>query len=260
MRWGHQRRGDGPIQTVALHTEGRAARCSYASPTCPTTWARPRPAPTSTWPSWNAPCSSPARTRSGPLRLRRQDPASRRPLRPARSHVHRPQRRGDAQARRQDRLEAHRRGGRRTVAPWSRGAVETLDGALAAADAVGYPLMLKATAGGGGRGIRMVASAADLKDAYQRTSDEALRAFGNGTVVPGAPGHRSPARRGASHRRQPRHRLGDPGSATAPSSAATRRSSRKSASPLLTPAQTDELKPSRPSGWRSPSDTSAPAP
>ena len=68
------------------------------------------------------------------------------------------------------------------VAPWSRGAVDTLDGALAAADAIGYPLMLKATAGGGGRGIRRVDSAADLEDAYQRTSDEALRAFGNGTV------------------------------------------------------------------------------
>ena len=68
------------------------------------------------------------------------------------------------------------------VAPWSRGAVDTLEDALAAAERVGYPLMLKATAGGGGRGIRMVASAADLEDAYQRTSDEALRAFGNGTV------------------------------------------------------------------------------
>ena len=68
------------------------------------------------------------------------------------------------------------------VAPWSRGAVDTLEGALAAADAIGYPLMLKATAGGGGRGIRQVDSAADLEDAYQRTSDEALRAFGNGTV------------------------------------------------------------------------------
>ena len=42
--------------------------------------------------------------------------------------------------------------------------------------------MLKATAGGGGRGIRMVASAADLEDAYERTSDEAQRAFGNGVV------------------------------------------------------------------------------
>ena len=68
------------------------------------------------------------------------------------------------------------------VAPWSRGAVETLEGALAAAEEIGYPLMLKATAGGGGRGIRMVASGAELEDAYQRTSDEALRAFGNGTV------------------------------------------------------------------------------
>jgi acetyl/propionyl-CoA carboxylase alpha subunit/acetyl-CoA carboxylase carboxyltransferase component len=68
------------------------------------------------------------------------------------------------------------------VAPWSRGAVDSLEDALASAADVGYPLMLKATAGGGGRGIRMVASPADLEDAYQRTSDEALRAFGNGTV------------------------------------------------------------------------------
>ena len=42
--------------------------------------------------------------------------------------------------------------------------------------------MLKATAGGGGRGIRMVASAGDLADAYERTSQEALRAFGSGVV------------------------------------------------------------------------------
>ncbi len=68
------------------------------------------------------------------------------------------------------------------VAPWSRGSVDSLAGALTSAEDIGYPLMLKATAGGGGRGIRMVASAADLEDAYQRTSDEALRAFGNGTV------------------------------------------------------------------------------
>ncbi|MGH3212378.1 MAG: biotin carboxylase N-terminal domain-containing protein, partial [Trebonia sp.] len=68
------------------------------------------------------------------------------------------------------------------VAPWSRGAVATLDDALAAAEAIGYPLMLKATAGGGGRGIRMVASADDLIEAFERTSAEALRAFGSGTV------------------------------------------------------------------------------
>src|SRR5437763_6047886 len=68
------------------------------------------------------------------------------------------------------------------VAPWSRGAVESLDAALEAADRIGYPLMLKATAGGGGRGIRVVRSAAELSDAYARTSEEAARAFGSGIV------------------------------------------------------------------------------
>jgi acetyl/propionyl-CoA carboxylase alpha subunit/acetyl-CoA carboxylase carboxyltransferase component len=68
------------------------------------------------------------------------------------------------------------------VAPWSQGAVASLDDALRAGDEIGYPLMLKATAGGGGRGIRMVASAGDLTDAYERTSQEALRAFGSGVV------------------------------------------------------------------------------
>ncbi len=68
------------------------------------------------------------------------------------------------------------------VAPWSRGEVATLEDALRAGDEIGYPLMLKATAGGGGRGIRMVASGADLAEAYERTSQEALRAFGSGVV------------------------------------------------------------------------------
>ncbi|MFP3964295.1 biotin carboxylase N-terminal domain-containing protein [Actinomadura fulvescens] len=68
------------------------------------------------------------------------------------------------------------------VAPWSRGEVATLEDALRAGGEIGYPLMLKATAGGGGRGIRMVASAEDLADAYERTSQEALRAFGSGVV------------------------------------------------------------------------------
>ncbi|MFL6115034.1 MAG: biotin carboxylase N-terminal domain-containing protein, partial [Catenulispora sp.] len=68
------------------------------------------------------------------------------------------------------------------VAPWSRGEVATLEDALKAGDRIGYPLMLKATAGGGGRGIRMVASDEDLAEAYARTSQEALRAFGSGVV------------------------------------------------------------------------------
>src|SRR5664279_1014072 len=77
------------------------------------------------------------------------------------------------------------------VAPWSRGPVDTLAAATAAAVQVGYPLMLKATAGGGGRGIRVITSETDLAEAYQLTRDEANRAFGNDVVflerlVPGA--------------------------------------------------------------------------
>ncbi|MGV9675668.1 ATP-binding protein [Nocardia sp. NPDC003482] len=68
------------------------------------------------------------------------------------------------------------------VAPWSRGAVESVDAALAAAQEIGYPLMLKATAGGGGRGIRVITNEAELVDAYERTRQEAARAFGSGVV------------------------------------------------------------------------------
>ncbi|MFI6869752.1 carboxyl transferase domain-containing protein [Nocardia sp. NPDC050406] len=68
------------------------------------------------------------------------------------------------------------------VAPWSRGAVDTVEAAKAAAAEIGYPLMLKATAGGGGRGIRVVTNDDDLVDAYERTRQEAARAFGSGVV------------------------------------------------------------------------------
>ncbi len=68
------------------------------------------------------------------------------------------------------------------VAPWSRGAVADLDAAIRAAGEIGYPLMLKATAGGGGRGIRVINDERELAEAYERTSLEAERAFGSGVV------------------------------------------------------------------------------
>ena len=68
------------------------------------------------------------------------------------------------------------------VAAWSRGTVSTLEEALEQARHLGYPLMLKATAGGGGRGIRAVGCDDELREAYERTSEEAARAFGSGVV------------------------------------------------------------------------------
>jgi acetyl/propionyl-CoA carboxylase alpha subunit/acetyl-CoA carboxylase carboxyltransferase component len=68
------------------------------------------------------------------------------------------------------------------VASWSRGPVSTLEEALEQAERIGYPLMLKATAGGGGRGIRAVGSADELREAYQRTSEEAAQSFGCGVM------------------------------------------------------------------------------
>jgi acetyl-CoA carboxylase, biotin carboxylase subunit len=52
----------------------------------------------------------------------------------------------------------------------------------AAARDIGYPVMLKATAGGGGKGIRIVESEAGLWDAYARSVSEAEKSFGDGTV------------------------------------------------------------------------------
>ena len=53
---------------------------------------------------------------------------------------------------------------------------------LKVAERIGYPLMLKAVAGGGGKGMRMVASAADLPGALRAARSEAQSAFGDGAV------------------------------------------------------------------------------
>jgi len=68
------------------------------------------------------------------------------------------------------------------VAPWSGGAVGTLADAHKHAERLGYPLMIKATAGGGGRGIRRVQSESELADAFQSARSEGEKAFGDGAV------------------------------------------------------------------------------
>ncbi|UCE88627.1 MAG: acetyl-CoA carboxylase biotin carboxylase subunit [Pseudomonadota bacterium] len=68
------------------------------------------------------------------------------------------------------------------VTPGSDGNVEGLDEALVVAERLGYPVMLKATSGGGGRGIRRCDSAEDLRRSYDRVISEASKAFGSAEV------------------------------------------------------------------------------
>ena len=68
------------------------------------------------------------------------------------------------------------------IAPWSFGPVESLDDAMRQGEELGYPLLIKATAGGGGHGIRRVNSAAELPRAFERAREEAHKAFGDATV------------------------------------------------------------------------------
>ena len=68
------------------------------------------------------------------------------------------------------------------VIPGSDGEVHTAEEALSVADRIGYPVMLKASAGGGGKGIRKVERAEDLVPAFESASTEAKAAFGNGAM------------------------------------------------------------------------------
>ena len=68
------------------------------------------------------------------------------------------------------------------VLPWSGGSVANVDDAARHAGTLGYPVVIKATAGGGGRGIRRVMQAQDLPEAFERARSEAYTAFGNDTV------------------------------------------------------------------------------
>ena len=68
------------------------------------------------------------------------------------------------------------------VTPGTEGNLADLQEALKEADRVGYPVMLKATSGGGGRGIRRCNSQAELEQAWPRVISEATKAFGSADV------------------------------------------------------------------------------
>ncbi len=68
------------------------------------------------------------------------------------------------------------------VTAWSGRALENVEDAVEQAEQIGYPVVVKATAGGGGRGIRLVFEPEDLPAAFESASSEALSAFGNGDL------------------------------------------------------------------------------
>ena len=68
-----------------------------------------------------------------------------------------------------------------TVIPGTK-AVSSVEEAKQAAGKIGYPVMLKACAGGGGRGIRLINSDDEMEESYLRATAEAISAFGDGSV------------------------------------------------------------------------------
>ena len=68
------------------------------------------------------------------------------------------------------------------VVPWSGGPVETLSDACSHAERLGFPLLIKASAGGGGRGIRRVHIVDELSRLFETARSEAFKAFGDPTV------------------------------------------------------------------------------
>jgi acetyl-CoA carboxylase biotin carboxylase subunit len=68
------------------------------------------------------------------------------------------------------------------ILPGSDGVVATAEEALGWAKKVGYPVILKAKAGGGGRGMRIVRAAEELQNLFHAASTEAANAFGNGEL------------------------------------------------------------------------------
>jgi len=68
------------------------------------------------------------------------------------------------------------------VVPGSEGEVETVEAAIKASKAIGFPLIVKAAAGGGGRGMKVALAPENLTEAVQTAQSEAKAAFGNGAV------------------------------------------------------------------------------
>ncbi len=68
------------------------------------------------------------------------------------------------------------------VVPGTERPLESYEEALETAKKIGFPVMIKASAGGGGKGIRIIREASELKNAYDSAISEAIASFANGTI------------------------------------------------------------------------------
>jgi acetyl-CoA carboxylase biotin carboxylase subunit len=68
------------------------------------------------------------------------------------------------------------------VVPGSEGIIKNVDEALVVAQQIGYPVMIKASAGGGGKGMRIVTNEEDMEKHFIMATTEAESAFGNGSI------------------------------------------------------------------------------
>ena len=94
------------------------------------------------------------------------------------------------------------------VVPWSGGPVHDSRSARIAAGILGYPVLVKAASGGGGRGIRLVESESAMPAAFASARREAEAAFGDPTVFIERKIDGAQARRSAGDSGRARHRVG----------------------------------------------------
>ena len=128
------------------------------------------------------------------------------------------------------------------VAPWSGGPVEDMASALEHAKQIGYPMILKARSGGGGRGIRMVFDPSELEEAIERTQSEAQKAFNDHGDLHGEAGRRAA---GTSRSRSSPTTTATPGRPAIRDCSIQRRNQKlieESGSPALTREQDAELR------------------
>ncbi len=140
-----------------------------------------------------------------------------------------------------------------STVPGTEGEVDDVEVGLKAAAEIGYPVMVKASAGGGGKGMRVIESADDLPDGMRAAMSEAQTAFGDSRVFIEKfvvqPRHIWPTSTATSSMSA---------SANARSSAATRRWSRRRRAPLSRRRRAPPWA-SRRSSWRVPLVTALPA-